>query len=34
LLGAVTLEDMLLAVDPINKRLVPVEGLLMRHEKS
>ena len=29
LLGAVTMEDMLLAIDLINKRLVPVEGLLM-----
>lgn len=29
LLGAVTLEDLSLAVDPINKRLVPVEGRLM-----
>ena len=29
LLGAVTMEDMLLTIDPINKRLVPVEGLLM-----
>lgn len=29
LLGAVTMEDMLLAIDPINKRLVPVEGLMM-----
>ena len=31
LMGALTLEDMLLTVDPINKRLVSVEGLLMRH---
>ncbi|MCI0438632.1 MAG: DUF433 domain-containing protein [Chloroflexi bacterium] len=29
LFGALTLEDMLLTVDPIRKRLVPVEGLLM-----
>ena len=29
LLGATTLEDMLLVVDPIGKRLVPEEGLLM-----
>ena len=29
LLGATTLEDMLLAVDPIGKRLVPEEGLLL-----
>lgn len=33
LLGAVTMEDMLLAIDPINKRLVPVEGLLMLHDQ-
>jgi hypothetical protein len=30
LLGAVTLEEFLLAPDPIGRRLVPVEGLLMR----
>jgi predicted aspartyl protease len=29
LLGATTLEDMLLAVDPVGKRLVPEEALLM-----
>ena len=29
LLGATTLEDMLLVVDPIGKRLVPDEALLM-----
>ena len=29
LLGAMTLEGLLLGVDPFNKRLVPVEGLLM-----
>ncbi len=28
-LGAVTLEELGLAVDPLNQRLVPVEGLLM-----
>jgi len=27
LLGAVTLEQMLLGVDPVAQRLVPVEGL-------
>jgi hypothetical protein len=30
LLGAVTLEEFLLAPDPIRQRLVPVNGLLMR----
>ena len=29
LLGAMTLEGLLLGVDPFNRRLVPVEGLLM-----
>ena len=29
LLGATTLEDMLLVVDPIGRRLVPEEGLLL-----
>jgi clan AA aspartic protease len=29
LLGALTLEGLLLGVDPFNRRLVPVEGLLM-----
>jgi clan AA aspartic protease len=29
LLGAMTLEGLLLGVDPFNERLVPVEGLLM-----
>ena len=29
LLGATTLEDLLLVPDPINKRLVPTEALLM-----
>jgi predicted aspartyl protease len=29
LLGATTLEDLLLTVDPIEQRLVPVEGLLL-----
>ena len=29
LLGATTLEDMLLVVDPIGQRLVPAEGLLL-----
>jgi len=28
LLGAYALEGLLLGVDPINKRLVPIEGLL------
>ncbi len=28
-LGAVTLEELGLAVDPLNQRLIPVEGLLM-----
>ena len=31
LLGAVTLEVFLLAVDPVRQRLVPVRGLLMGH---
>jgi clan AA aspartic protease len=30
LLGAVTLEQFLLVADPIERRLVPVDGLLMR----
>ena len=30
LLGAYTLEAFLLAVDPVNRRLVPVSGLLKR----
>ena len=34
LMGTLTLGDMLLAADPISKRLVPVEGLLMRHERA
>ena len=29
LLGAVTLEEMGLAVDPLGRRLIPTEGLLM-----
>ncbi len=29
LLGATTLEDMLLGVDPVRRRLVPVRGLLV-----
>jgi hypothetical protein len=29
LLGALTLEALLLGVDPFNRQLVPVEGLLM-----
>ena len=29
LLGALTLEELLLGVDPFNRRLIPVEGLLM-----
>jgi predicted aspartyl protease len=29
LMGATTLEDMGLAVDPVGRRLVPVEGLLL-----
>ena len=29
LLGAQTLEGLMLGVDPTNKRLVPVEGLVM-----
>ncbi|MDV3244762.1 MAG: hypothetical protein LYZ66_06285 [Nitrososphaerales archaeon] len=29
LLGAVTLEAMLLAVDPVRRKLVPVDGLLL-----
>ena len=28
-LGAVTLEELGLAVDPLNQRLIPVSGLLM-----
>ena len=31
LIGADTLEGLLLAVDPVGRRLVPTEGLLMRH---
>lgn len=36
LLGAITLESFLLAVDPVEQRLVPVEGLLMmaKHGKK
>ena len=34
LLGAVTMEDMLLGIDLINRRLVPVEGLLMTHDRK
>jgi predicted aspartyl protease len=30
LLGAVTLEEFLLAPDPVGQRLVPVQGLMMR----
>ncbi len=30
ILGAVTLEEMALAVDPVGRRLVPVNKLLMR----
>jgi len=30
LLGVVTLETALLAVDPVRKRLIPVEGLMMQ----
>ena len=30
LLGATTLEDLSFAVDPVNKRLIPEVGLLMR----
>jgi clan AA aspartic protease len=30
LLGAVTLEEFLLAPDPVERRLVPVRGLMMR----
>jgi predicted aspartyl protease len=30
LLGAVTLEEFLLVADPIERRLVPVDGLMMR----
>ena len=30
LLGATTLEDLSFAVDPVNKRLIPADGLLMR----
>ena len=29
LMGATTLEDLLLVVDPVGRRLVPVEGLLV-----
>ena len=29
LLGALTLKELLLGVDPFNRRLIPVEGLLM-----
>ena len=28
-LGAMTLEELLLGVDPVNRRLIAVEGLLM-----
>ena len=34
LLGAVTLEVLFLAVDPVEKRLVPVEGLLMAEQRD
>jgi len=34
LLGAYALEGLLLAPDPVGKRLVPVEGLLMRSERQ
>ncbi len=34
LLGAVAMEDMLLSVDLINERLVPVEGLLMLYDRK
>ena len=30
MLGATTLEDLSFAVDPVNKRLIPEDGLLMR----
>jgi clan AA aspartic protease len=33
LLGATTLEDMLLGVDPVRRRLVPVRGLLVTSRK-
>ena len=33
LLGAVTLEEFGLAVDPVAKRLIPVPGLLLRMEE-
>ncbi len=32
LLGAYTLEAFLLAIDPVNRRLVPVRGLLKRQQ--
>jgi len=32
LLGAVTLEEFGLGVDPLNKRLIPVEGYLPRYD--
>ena len=31
LLGAVALESLFLAVDPVGKRLIPVEGLLVNY---
>jgi clan AA aspartic protease len=34
LLGAYTLEAFLLAIDPVNRRLVPVSGLLKRFERE
>ena len=34
LLGAYTLEAFLLAVDPVNRRLVPVSGLLKRSGRT
>ncbi|MCH8063723.1 MAG: retroviral-like aspartic protease family protein [Chloroflexi bacterium] len=34
LLGALTMEDMLLAIDVINKRLVPVEALMVPYGVS
>jgi len=30
LLGAVTVEEFLLAPDPVQRKLVPVDGLMMR----
>ena len=34
LLGAVTLEQLLLAVDPVRGRLIPVSGLLMQTKRT